>query len=1117
MFFQVVSDHMNDDKKLHSNMHIAYSVRNSLPNVLTTDIVYDKTAQTFRAAAETSTSTTEIQAGWRTRGLVHSHELEVLHNNIRVVQTDLSLNGHVPSATCKIRTRERVDITVFSGLQENSQAMFLVSHSFKGAEMEDLRMKIALQDGNSISGLIDWRHDVLQKIQTNMRVIAGSLEAAISEEPWNDLENCVNILETAAKDITGDLVRLTNIELNQLFIQIKHVTSSARRLAQGSGLEALVGYYTASLEVFADFGVEVADEIQVILRASTKALHSTAGYIFDTLKHGMEALKSRGINIKNQILYLLKNFSTVFGKIGNKMETAIWKAKHLIDSVANRYHKFVNLYMERSARFRGQLWEAVSTEVSQFVTSVAEALNKFVVIQRLVQVVQRLVEWIKDNNPLDKLKQAYGTVETYIQDNFQDLLVVWNKVKGWYHEATAWLVEKYEAACEWPPMAVVLSLARHWLSLARELLNFYLKGYSIRHVTDMAISRLGFYTSTILRVANFVYYNDELISYDFIFKPEEGLLHYTQVLPIQWDKFSEVPKIFNIFGHYEQPSSPDITSFYFSMHNLVRTLYQALSSQTVLPPFSAIAMVIGNNQFMTFDKKFFDFSGNCSYLLTKDFNHNHFSVVANYRNEIRESLSIQLEDQTIKVNTDGKVLLGRTMIDLPYSFNETFIWKEGDRIFFLNKMGLQVICNLLFNSCSIKISGWYFAKTGGLLGVYDNEASNDWMTSRRTIVPEVATFADSWKEADSCLSSTYTPIQPDLTEWEMDKCTDYFYSGESIMKPCFEVVDPTPFLDMCHRQSEYVKWQPSDSEGFCQVTSAYIEVCKLQGIELRLPGECYSCEAPGKATERGGGFTNYFNSSAPRSADVIFVVQQGPCLDSLKFPTITGLLESSLQEAGLTSNHYAVVGYGGPGELRDPITFTAASRVFSDHDTVLQALNRLSNISGDGGDVADAITFAARIPPRPAVGRVMVVITCDKITDGSFYGDSIVMLKEGMIKLHYLNPAALYLKNKKNMRTIYGFDKTSVFTAKSMNSAKGEMTLRSQMKVPKDYMSTLATESGGSVFSQTVLDRTFRYTRQHCRPIGGFFSRPSPKAGRELQTELNRRIINEWRMTLSKP
>ena len=40
--------------------------------------------------------------------------------------------------------------------------------------------------------------------------------------------------------------------------------------------------------------------------------------------------------------------------------------------------------------------------------------------------------------------------------------------------------------------------------------------------------------------------------------------------------------------------------------------------------------------------------------------------------------------------------------------------------------------------------GWYFGKSGGLLGVYDNEPSNDWMTPDRNISDDLQEFADSW-------------------------------------------------------------------------------------------------------------------------------------------------------------------------------------------------------------------------------------------------------------------------------------------------------------------------------------------------------------------------------------
>ena len=961
-------------------------------------------------------------------------------------------------------------------MEEENEVVAKISHSSKGAEQEDYKLRIFLQDGNSISGNVDWRREALDDIQVYLGRTAAVLEAASSDQPWNYLESALEILRTATRDITGDLIRLTNIELNQAFLQVRRATSHARSLAQGGEAEALVGYYASSVDVFADFGIEVADEIQVILRASSHYLNCTTDSAFSILRHSLTDLRTKSVGTKNKMIESMKNIKVLFDHIGTILEEAIWKIKHRIDSLAARFHQLVAFYTQRSARFRSQLWETLSGEVTELLESANEYLNKFVAVQKMVQLVHSAIVWVKDNRLWADLRETYTNVKHYIEENFQFLSTLKKKVHRLYVRVTVWVVEKYTILSEWPPMSVLISFTKGWVGVARKIIGFYLQGYSFRHITDMAISRFDFYTSTVLRVVNFVYNSDELLSYSFIYKPEEGLLHYTQVLPILWDRFSEMPKLFNfnILNPMEEPANPDITSFYFTMHNLVRTLYQAFASQTILPPFSSVAMIIGNNQLITFDQKFFDFRGNCSYLLSKDFNHNRFSVIANYKNEARESISIQIEEVLVKMKTDGRVLIDNAMIDLPYRINETLIWREGDRITLLNKMGLQINCNLIFNTCSIKISGWYFAKTGGLLGVYDNEASNDWMTSSRTIVSDVRELADSWQIDDSCPASTYLPIQPDLTVWDQSKCHDYFHIGEeSVLKPCFDVVDPKPYLEMCHRQSEYVKSQPSASEAFCQVTMAYIEMCKLGSVELRLPGECYSCQAQGKSVERGGGFTNYYNSTAPRSSDVIFVVQQGRCLEELKFPTILSLVESSMQEVGVRGNQYAVVGYGGPGELLEPITYTAASSVFTDHDTVLQALGRLST-TGSGGDIYEAITFAARLTTRAAVAKVVVAITCDRITDRSFYGDAIVMLKEGIIRLHYLNPAQLTLKNKKNVRTIYGFDKNSVYTAKSMKNRAGDSTLRSQLKVPKDYLSTLATESGGSVFSQAVLSRSFR-------------------------------------------
>ena len=112
-----------------------------------------------------------------------------------------------------------------------------------------------------------------------------------------------------------------------------------------------------------------------------------------------------------------------------------------------------------------------------------------------------------------------------------------------------------------------------------------------------------------------------------------------------------------------------------------------------------------------------------------------------------------------------------------------------------------------------------------------------------------------------------------------------------------------------------------------------------------MPVECFSCEVSGKPLVRGGDFTDFMDSSAPKDADVIFVFQQGSCLDQFHFKTIIQLLESSFKENKIKKNLYTVVGYGGAGQLVQPHTFTSAGKIYNDFVTVLKAFEGYSFIS----------------------------------------------------------------------------------------------------------------------------------------------------------------------------
>ena len=116
-------------------------------------------------------------------------------------------------------------------------------------------------------------------------------------------------------------------------------------------------------------------------------------------------------------------------------------------------------------------------------------------------------------------------------------------------------------------------------------------------------------------------------------------------------------------------------------------------------------------------------------------------------------------------------------------------------------------------------------------------------------------------------------------------------------------------------------------------------------------------------------------------------------------------------------------------------------------------MSRMSN----GGDIYDALAFGARLSNRAGVGKVMIAVTCDIITSGWSYGDSLTMLKEGMIALHYINPNKLALKmsGKKLKTNIFGFDKKSVYTLKNLRSPEGDTSYRNQLRIPKVGLSFL--------------------------------------------------------------
>ena len=619
------------------------------------------------------------------------------------------------------------------------------------------------------------------------------------------------------------------------------------------------------------------------------------------------------------------------------IDKMVKKFEALLHSISFKYQEILKELKRKSNETRERILNAIKTELSNTWIEILDHLRSVQMIEDVFLLYQDIYKWVT-KNVADKMYHLLEEVKSFYSEHFSFLDELCETLKNQIMKTKMKTEDIIMEVLSFPFMKYMLSLSEAIITFTKDTINYHLKSYNLRTLMEVILSRVNVYISTTVRLIDFWYNSGTLLTYKFEYNPR-SYIKYKQVLPIYWINFEEMPS-FMMIGSSLEETTFDMTLFYIQAHDFVRELLTAISTRSLLPPFSATAMIVGDNQIKTFDGRQYTFTANCSYLLLKDFNHERFSVVANFENNIRRSIDVKFGNNEFKMKREGKLLWNRKLTDLPIIHQETYISREGNKLIILNEKGLRISCNIISQVCIFKISGWYFGKVGGLLGVYDNEASNDLMTSELLITDEAEGFLETWKTDSLCNEESVVVANKTPSEWDKNKCIDMFKTDTSHLTPCFGTVDPEPFLQMCFEQMGFMRQNPVFAKGFCQVAGAYIEYCKENNVEMWLPGECYSYPVPDKVPIRGGQFWDFFNNTAPKNSDVVFVLQHGPCIDNFDFKTMIQLVESSLQDEVLTNNLYSVIGFGGPGQLKEPHSFTSLGDIFTQVDYIPETINR---------------------------------------------------------------------------------------------------------------------------------------------------------------------------------
>ncbi|XP_037587082.1 mucin-2 [Cebus imitator] len=241
--------------------------------------------------------------------------------------------------------------------------------------------------------------------------------------------------------------------------------------------------------------------------------------------------------------------------------------------------------------------------------------------------------------------------------------------------------------------------------------------------------------------------------------------------------------------------------------------------------------IYGSGHYITFDRKYYDFDGHCSYVAVQDYCG---------QNSSRGSFSIITEN--VPCGTTGvtcskaiKIFMGRTELKLEDKHRVVIQRDEGRHVAYTTRevgqylvvessTGIIVIWDKR-TTVFIKLAPSYKGTVCGLCGNFDDRSNNDFTTRDHMVVSSELDFGNSWKEASTCPDVSANPepcsLNPHRRSWAEKQCS---ILKSSVFSICHSKVDPMPFYEACVHDSCSCD-TGGDCECFCSAVASYAQEC----------------------------------------------------------------------------------------------------------------------------------------------------------------------------------------------------------------------------------------------------------------------------------------------------
>ncbi|XP_012252389.2 uncharacterized protein LOC105683963 [Athalia rosae] len=851
------------------------------------------------------------------------------------------------------------------------------------------------------------------------------------------------------------------------------------------------------------FGTYLIDELS--LRSHIQSLPNIVNEIWDIMGES-------GLAIRNSLIWAIETVKAGYNKL-SEIVAAILKGDsmtaltEIFEKLVEKYDKFVKDLHVSFIKYMENLWNniflAVSQQWSRFLkyvepmfikvlhyleTVVWSASNEvlhflydrrndiitspyFDRFTNFTQDVDRIYKDIQAHDIVTNVRKYSAIIIDFVKERYFTMVPFGKELKNVVDE----IIGELQELTKLPSVRFTIDKVQQLYAKIKYLYDYFEVGDQLNTAIKLIHLKFTDISQTALQAEN--RYREAKTK--FIFSPEKGLLCLEQKLPMSWHAFNQTPEFQEIA---EYRAFTDMRTYFVSSNMTFWTLYHQYKPYTEpsswLPPFRAQAMIAGGQHYMTFDGRYYEFSGECTYLLAQDFVRHQFAVLVKYdadKVETTHQIIVLIGGEAIQLDVSKnsvKLLNSDLGLQLPAHLGneDIFVYQEESIVIVESQRRLfKLECNMKYDLCILELSGWYYGKTAGLFGTMSNEQSDDYLNSHGRIETDVGPFARTWSldNAQQCRSAQNKAFEKPAKTREFQICKDLFANKSSEFNSCFNNVDPNPYRTMCLNTR-------SEKEA-CTVAVSYIQVCLFHDTYLRIPDRCTRCSLVNGTEVKEGEFRKLEGDDVPKSTDVVFIVEAKSCNRDVKnnasLEQLISQLNKEFTESKLSGVRWSLVTFGGNGVFDEPRSLVINGETFATNYRHFTSYFDHIPIGNGNQDIFSAIRYATKLGYRAGVSKTFVLLPCsqcDPRNQTLNYSVLNQVLIEQGVTLHILMDGDFQMEKERLGKITYGLDAGKAYTKKDSRSLDGDVDLRRQVKLSKSilgYCTPLALETNGTIFS----------------------------------------------------